>query len=284
MGVLILFGFGAALVIAVGTLSVLYYITHPTRVTYGVAIARGLPPSPLDLGMTFAEHRFRHADGNVSAAWLVRGGRADGPVVLLAHGWGESRFSVQHLALTFAPHVSCVVLFDLRGHGESPVSTTRLGTREVADMLELVQSLAPPGCRVVLAGREMGAGIAIAAAAKGGSVIAGVIAVAPYRHMMDHVRANLREHGHDIRFFDPFVGAHLAFWFEGKSSFDRATSASRLEVPLLLVHGADRADDSITSPRATRVFVSPDTRDDKALSSSPEVAAAVAAFFRDVQA
>jgi pimeloyl-ACP methyl ester carboxylesterase len=92
-------------------------------------------------------------------------GRADGPAVVLAHGWTCS-------ILFWAPVVRLlssdfrVIAYDQRGHGRSAAPTTRAGygTGVLADDLEAVlQAVLPEGERAVLAGHSMG-GMTIMAA------------------------------------------------------------------------------------------------------------------------
>ncbi|CAG7637947.1 alpha/beta fold hydrolase [Actinacidiphila bryophytorum] len=92
-------------------------------------------------------------------------GRADGPAVVLAHGWTCS-------VLFWAPVVRLlasdfrVIAYDQRGHGRSAAPRTRTGhgTGVLADDLEAVlQAVLPEGERAVLAGHSMG-GMTIMAA------------------------------------------------------------------------------------------------------------------------
>ncbi|SHL96630.1 alpha/beta fold hydrolase [Actinacidiphila paucisporea] len=92
-------------------------------------------------------------------------GRADGPAVVLAHGWTCS-------TLFWAPVIRLlssdfrVIAYDQRGHGRSaaPLTRTGYGTAVLADDLEAVLEAVPPeGERAVLVGHSMG-GMTIMAA------------------------------------------------------------------------------------------------------------------------
>lgn len=92
-------------------------------------------------------------------------GRADGPTVVLSHGWTCS-------TLFWAPVVRGlmadyrVIAYDQRGHGRSDLPSTRKGYHPglLADDLEAVmEATVPDGQRVVLAGHSMG-GMTIMAA------------------------------------------------------------------------------------------------------------------------
>ncbi|MYS23935.1 Pimeloyl-ACP methyl ester carboxylesterase [Streptomyces sp. DvalAA-14] len=92
-------------------------------------------------------------------------GRADGPTVVLSHGWTCS-------TLFWAPVVRLladdhrVVAYDQRGHGRSGAPATRrgYGTGVLADDLQAVlEAVVPEGERAVLVGHSMG-GMTIMAA------------------------------------------------------------------------------------------------------------------------
>ncbi len=92
-------------------------------------------------------------------------GRADGPTVVLSHGWTCS-------TLFWAPVVRAlssdfrVIAYDQRGHGRSASPATRkgYGTVVLADDLQaVVELVVPEGEQAVLAGHSMG-GMTIMAA------------------------------------------------------------------------------------------------------------------------
>jgi pimeloyl-ACP methyl ester carboxylesterase len=139
------------------------------------------------------------------------------------------------------------------GHGDAP-GTSRLGTREVDDLCALIAQVTggrteqeahvgESACsseRVVLFGWSLGAGISIAAAAREPRGVVRVIAEAPYRIAITPARNVLRGMGLPRGF-----STRVAFWLLGLDfgvgpswrGFDRAALASRLRVPLLVIHG-----------------------------------------------
>lgn len=236
MGLLILFAFGLALVIAVCTLAALRHVTRPPRTTFAVAIARQLPGCPADIGLDYEERECHFRDRTFTRVFDIRGAAADGPVVVVSHAWGESRYDSQRLAPLLAAHASRVLLYDLRGHGEHSAAESRLGTREVDDLVELIEALAP-GDGVVLFGRSLGAGVSIAAAAKLGDRIMGVVGESAFAGMMEPIATKLRDLGYPRFPFDFLIDQHLAFWFQSRAAHDRAAHAAALSGPLLLIHG-----------------------------------------------
>jgi pimeloyl-ACP methyl ester carboxylesterase len=108
-------------------------------------------------------HAVASADG--TRLHVEEFGRADGPTVVLAHGWTCS-------VIFWAPVIrllssDCrVIAYDQRGHGRSAVPVTRkgYGTGVLADDLEAVlEATVPEGRRAVLVGHSMG-GMTIMAA------------------------------------------------------------------------------------------------------------------------
>ena len=108
-------------------------------------------------------HSVASADG--TRLHVEEFGRADGPVVVLAHGWTCSipfwGPVIRLLSSDFR-----IIAYDQRGHGRSAAPATRrgYGTGVLADDLEAVlDAVVPEGQRAVLAGHSMG-GMTIMAA------------------------------------------------------------------------------------------------------------------------
>lgn len=239
MGLLFLLFLGGCAWVALITLGVIHRLTHPARLTYGVAVARQWPTSPTDLGLAFEEQAITFPDGTMTPAFVVTGHQPEGPAVILSHGWGHSRYGLLPWMQTFAPHASRVIAYDLRGQGESTAAASRLGTAEVDDLLHVIRQLTSPGEKIVLAGQSMGGGISIVAAAKASVEvsISAVVVDGGYRLGMQPVVGYFRKRQWPIWPFWLFVAGHLAFWYSSPQKFDRAKYARQLRCPLLLLHG-----------------------------------------------
>ncbi len=243
-------------------------LLRPPRRGYANAVSKGWPGNPSEMGPELGgPFAFREwmlplegtggTDGKL-AAWEVEGCVPRGPVVVWSHGWGESRVHGLLRLSALAKFARAVVLYDLRGHGESG-GWCALGTREVDDLLLIAERAASTGggdSRVVLGGFSLGAGVSIAAAARAGTgagddrsggpsmSVVGVIAEAPYRLPATPVESVVRGTGLSSRWtLGPALA--LAGWVQGQGwrwvgeqgEFDRATLAERLRVPLLVLHG-----------------------------------------------
>jgi len=230
-----------------------WMLVHPPRRTYATALARGIPGDPGEVGpdgggpYVFESWETELGQGRGGLkVWDVGGKDAQGPVVVFVHGWGDSRIGGLSRLPVFAGIASRVLMFDLRGHGESG-GTCGLGVRDVGDLGAVVARIG--GERpIVLVGWSMGAGVAIAFAASGLGVsgrVAAVIAESAYRFGSTPARNVLRMSRLPYRINLPLAFACLGVehrlglrGFDGPR-FDRAALASRLKVPLLVIHGLD---------------------------------------------
>ncbi len=241
LGLLYLFAIAAVLITVVGAVALVYGLAHPFRKTLAVAVARQLAADPSELGLAYQERRFTLADGSMSPGWVIEGraaGSAAGPVVVFAHGFGDSRFG----ALTWVPQVvdfaSRVVVYDLRAHGDSSARISRTGMADVDDLLAVVDQLDVPD-RVVLFGHSLGAGVSIVAAGRGHSNIVGVIADGPYRYWWEPIVGLMRQKRWPAYPFIWLAGLGLMAMGVRLGRFDRVRHAAKVSCPLLVLHAMD---------------------------------------------
>jgi pimeloyl-ACP methyl ester carboxylesterase len=189
--------------------------------------------------------------------WEIEGDDPAGPVVILTHGWADSRIGGLARANAVAAVASRLILWDLAGHGESP-GVSHLGTAEITDLGALVDLLRSPGRQqsgnspIVLYGWSLGAGVSIVVAARSTAHIAAVVAESPYRlpetPALNVLRARSLPHRLTLAPALWLVGALTGVGpgFRPPSApsprtsvFDRAVHAARLTCPLLVLHGTD---------------------------------------------
>ena len=237
MGLAVLIFTAAAILWLFAVLSVAWMLTHPPRRTYAAAVARRRPGDPSELQPPRAfEHWTFRSNGLDFPVWDIQGDVPTGPIVILSHGWADSRIGGLLRVPAIAPTASRLILWDSRGHGEAP-GTCALGTTEVDDLLRLLERL-PESSPRVLYGWSLGAGVSIAAALR--VPILGVIAESPYRLPVTPARNVLRARGLPYRSnLHPAIGLlRAALGPElAESRFDRAALASGLTCPLLVLHG-----------------------------------------------
>ncbi len=245
MGLATLLLIGLALTWAICIAGTILVLTRPARRTYASAVARGRPgePSELDTPLGFTEWTL---DPEGCPVWDIAGLDPSGPVIVMTHGWADSRVGSLVRIPAFADLASRIVVWDLPGHGEAPGSC-RLGTREPELLKRLLDRVSPGDVNhppAILYGWSLGAGVSIAAATDPAYAqrIAGIIAEAPYRLPKTPARRVLHLRRLPVRPVVPPAFALLGLRFGlGPSwrGFDRAAYAKALDCPLLVLHGAE---------------------------------------------
>jgi pimeloyl-ACP methyl ester carboxylesterase len=114
--------------------------------------------------------------GDNSLAYDVTG---DGPLVVLAHGMGDSRHSYRFLAPALAAAGYRVANLDIRGSGESSLGWDGYSRTDIAgDLVALVRHLG--GGPAVIIGQSISGGAATIAAATAPELVVGLIELAPF--------------------------------------------------------------------------------------------------------
>ena len=238
MGFFLLLLVAALLVTALAVAALLYGLGHPRRKTYAAALGRGDPTEPEAVGATGRSVTFTLADGSTAPAWSLDGHAPDGPVVLVLHGFADSRYGALTWAPLLLPHASRVVIYDQRGHGESSAPRSTLGAHEAADAAAVIDQLEETSdAPVVLFGYSMGAVIALAAATERPGRVAGVIADGVYRHWATPVHSVLRQKRYPATALVALARAALWCAAPAYRDFDRIHHARQLRCPLLALHG-----------------------------------------------
>lgn len=113
--------------------------------------------------------------GGNTVAYDVSGG---GPLVVLAHGMGDSRHSYRFLAPALMAAGYRVANLDIRGSGESSLGWDDYSRTAMASDLDLVRHLG--GGPAVIIGHSISGGAATVAAATAPDLVAGLIELAPF--------------------------------------------------------------------------------------------------------
>jgi len=131
-------------------------VLHPPR--------RSLGTTPAQLGMRYTDVSFKTADGLTLRGWWIPG--TQHRTVVMVHGLGDSR--EQSLTKSGYLHSAGfnLLLFDLRGHGQSDGAGTTMGYREPEDVRAAVAEARQhdPG-PIVLFGYSLGASASVEEAA-----------------------------------------------------------------------------------------------------------------------
>ncbi|MCP2244066.1 alpha/beta fold hydrolase [Lentzea aerocolonigenes] len=133
---------------------------------------------------------FLNVDGG-TIAYEVTG---TGPLVVLAHGMGDSRKAYRFLAPALVEAGFRVAATDLRGHGESSAGWSSCTRTDLAqDLIALVKHLGGPA---VLVGHSISGGAVTIAAAKAPELVTALVELAPFTRKQQVRLSDLRVSGY----------------------------------------------------------------------------------------
>jgi pimeloyl-ACP methyl ester carboxylesterase len=113
-----------------------------------------------------------------------------GPLLVLAHGMGDSRQAYRFLTPALVEAGYRVAELDLRGHGESSVGWAGYTRTDIAgDLIRLVEHLGGPA---ILVGHSIAGGAATIAAAQAPELVTAVVELAPFTRKQSMSLGDLR--------------------------------------------------------------------------------------------
>ena len=207
-----------------------------------------LSSSPSDLGLPFEAVEFsaRGDDVTLRGWWIPSRGPE---TVILVHGRNAVRDDPEDGYLSLAGALVRagyhVLMFDLRGHGESSAAHFGLGAREWRDVLGAVDaSLARgvPAGRIAVIGFSSGAAAALAAAVRE-PAIGAVVADGVWPDLRELLEAELPRAGGLPAFYAPGVSqaARLLYGIDidAAKPIDDVAALASTGRPMLLIHEAE---------------------------------------------
>lgn len=250
VGLLTLLFTAAAILLVLLTAMLAWEMRHPPRRSTAYALAKGLACDPGEClpPLKFEEWQFDRPKGVSLAVWDVSNPKStiynpQSLTVVFIHGWGHSRINTLTRIDPFRVFCDRMVLYDLRGHGESRGCASQLGDGEDDDLLALLEQLGDE--RFVLVGHSMGAVIALNAVAKAtrtnpalAAHVAVIIAYGPYADFHTSLRGRLRVAG-----YPTFMLTRLAMLVQRLSGITPPAATpevmAALCCPVLIVHGTE---------------------------------------------
>ncbi len=178
-------------------------------------------------------------------------------LVILIHGMWSSWAEMAGLGRDLHERGYDVLLFDLRGHGQSDASRLFMGHRERGD-LRAVQAWAKQQRftpdRIGWVGYSMGGSTLLMEAAQNPNIRVAVID-SPYGNLPELLDAQLTRYSNLPRFFNPGIltAAHLAFGVRTDDLIPIRSARSWGRRPLLLIHGEA---DTIVPAQQARMLAS----------------------------
>jgi fermentation-respiration switch protein FrsA (DUF1100 family) len=234
-------GLLALVILALGYLGVGLFVA--TRLT--APVRQPTEQTPTDEGLDFQEVVFESTDGLSLKGWWVPG-EVSSRAVVLVHGLEGSK-SGQHILQTASVYSQAgygVLMFDLRGHGESEGKRTTVGYQEVRDIRGALSWLEERGFEpneVVLHGWSMGGATVLRSAPETG--VAAVVEESGYADLPLLLWDRLPESSGLPSIFNPgiFLMAKLFLDFDpwAVKPGEDATELAEEGVPLLIIHSRD---------------------------------------------
>ena len=194
-------------------------------------------PTPAQLGHAYQDVSFRNPAGLTLRGWWIPGTRHQ--TVVMVHGWTSSRREPMGKAGYLLDAGYNVLVFDLRGHGQSDGDYTTLGFAEPDDVAAAVgfARSRDPG-PIALLGYSMGGAVAVETAARNASVAA-VIEDSGYGSLDNVFRAGFQRLTGlpAVPFGLPLVAIGQVDLRMQLSSVRPVADAARLHKPLLAIVG-----------------------------------------------
>jgi pimeloyl-ACP methyl ester carboxylesterase len=207
-------------------------LTRPTN--------RPLPIDPRQVSGDVQAWSTRTHDGITLRGWYLPTEKKR-HLLVLVHGMWSSWLEMAGLGRDLHVHGFDVLLFDLRGHGQSDPSRLYLGRRERADIRAVMawaQSEGFPNDRIGWLGYSMGGSTLLMEAARNPEIQVAVID-SPYGDLPKLLETQLSRHSGLPRWFNPGI-LLAARWIYGVRTDDLIPirfARSWGERPLLLIHG-----------------------------------------------
>lgn len=179
-------------------------------------------------------------DGLTLRGWRLASGERR-PLIVLVHGMWSSWLEMAALGRDLHQKGFDVLLFDLRGHGQSDPSRLSLGSRERADVRAVLDWARRSGYeegRIGWLGYSMGGATLILEAAHNPSIRAAVVDSA-YGDLPTLLKTQLSKHSHLPGWFNPGIlaCARLLYGLKTEELVPIEAAADWGDRPMLLIHG-----------------------------------------------
>jgi len=212
--------------------------------------------TPADFGLEYVDVSFTSRDGLMLRGWWLE--RQEGqPVIIVVHGSEGNRAHPPERNLGIAGdlvnHGYSVLMFDMRGHGESEGKHISAGYHERYDVLGAVDYIRQRGIetKIGVLGLSMGAAASLMAAAES-KEIAAVVADGGYADIVSIFESEFSARSSLPRFFIPII------LFVANRMYDIDFTAikpeeavSELSIPVFIIHGEQ--DDMVPVAHAYRL-------------------------------
>jgi len=198
--------------------------------------------SPADFGLEYVDVSFPSRDGLTLRGWWLEGGD-DRPVIVVVHGSEGNRADPAERMLGIAKdlvsHGYDLLMFDMRGHGESGGEHISAGLYEKNDLLGAIDYIRDRGIdsNIGILGFSMGAAVCLMAAPESEEIDA-VVADAAYADIVSIIESEFAERSDLPKFFIPIILSMTRNIYDVDFTAIKPEEAVKeTSVPVFIIHG-----------------------------------------------
>jgi dipeptidyl aminopeptidase/acylaminoacyl peptidase len=212
--------------------------------------------NPADFGLEYVDVSFPSRDGLTLRGWWLEGAD-DNPIIVVVHGSEGNRAHPAERMLGIAKDLVSygynVLMFDMRGHGESEGKHISAGYYERNDVLGAIDHIRQRGIesQIGVLGFSMGAAAALAAAPESDEIDA-VVADSAYADIVSIIESEFSKRSNLPKFFIPIILCIAKNIYDIDFAAIKPEEAVReTSVPVFIIHGGQ--DDMVPVQHAYRL-------------------------------
>jgi len=198
--------------------------------------------NPSDFGLEYVDVSFPSRDGLMLCGWWLEGGD-DNPIIVVVHGSGDNRAHPAERMLGIAKDLVSygynVLMFDMRGHGESEGKHISAGYYERNDVLGAIDYIRQSGIesKIGILGFSMGAATSLMAAAESEEINA-VVADCAYADIVSIIESEFANRSNLPKFFMPIILSMTRNIYDiDFTAIKPEEAVKEISVPVFIIHG-----------------------------------------------
>ena len=198
--------------------------------------------NPTDFELEYVDVSFPSRDGLMLCGWWLEVGD-DNPIIVVVHGSGDNRAHPAERMLGIAKDLVSygynVLMFDMRGHGESEGKHISAGYYERNDVLGAIDYIRQSGIesKIGILGFSMGAATSLMAAAESEEINA-VVADCAYADIVSIIESEFANRSNLPKFFMPIILSMTRNIYDiDFTAIKPEEAVKEISVPVFIIHG-----------------------------------------------